>query len=87
MRFAERLNPDGSIYTENLRNADAVDTYTLSGEGDETYTPAFTFHGFRYVEVSGISAPTLDTIKGLVFNSLPASPSVRLSSSSATLTR
>ena len=87
MRFAERLNPDGSIYTENLRNADATDTYTLSGEGDETYTPAFTFHGFRYVELSGISAPTLDTIEGLVFNSLPPSPSVRLSSSSATLNK
>jgi alpha-L-rhamnosidase len=87
MRFAERLNPDGSIYTENLRNADATDTYTLSGDGDETYTPAFTFHGFRYVELSGVSAPTLDTIEGLVFNSLPATPSVRLSSSSATLNK
>ena len=53
MRFAERLNPDGSIYTENLRNADATDVYTLSGNGDEVWEPAFTFHGFRYVQVSG----------------------------------
>jgi len=88
MRFAERLNPDGSIYTENLRNADATDTYILSGEGDETYTPAFTFHGFRYVELSGTTAPpTLATIEGLVFNSLPAKPSIRLTSSSATLNK
>jgi alpha-L-rhamnosidase len=87
MRFAERLNPDGSIYTENLRNADATDIYTLSGEGDETYSPAFTFHGFRYVELSGISAPTLETIEGLVFNSLPQRPSVRLSSSSPLLNK
>jgi alpha-L-rhamnosidase len=87
MRFAERLNPDGSLYTQNLRNADATDTYALSGEGDEIYTPAFTFHGFRYVELSGISAPTLATIEGLVFNSLPAKPSVRLSSSSALLNK
>ncbi len=87
MRFAERLNPDGSIYTENLRNADATDIYTLSGDGDETYTPAFTFHGFRYVEVSGVATPTLATIEGLVFNSLPESPSVRLTSSSATLNK
>ena len=87
MRFAERLNPDGSIYTENLRNADATDTYTLSGGGDETYTPAFTFHGFRYVEVSGVAAPTLATIEGLVFNSLPPTPTVRLNSSSATLNK
>ncbi len=87
MRFAERLNPDGSIYTENLRNADATDTYVLSGEGDETYTPAFTFHGFRYVEVSGVPSPSLATIEGLVFNSLPDKPSVRLASSSATLNK
>ncbi|HUK30372.1 MAG TPA: family 78 glycoside hydrolase catalytic domain, partial [Candidatus Acidoferrum sp.] len=52
LRYAERLNPDGSIYTENLRNADVTDTYVLSGEIDEIWTPAFTFHGFRYVEFS-----------------------------------
>ena len=32
LRFAERLKPDGSIYTENLRNADATDEYTLRGD-------------------------------------------------------
>jgi alpha-L-rhamnosidase len=92
MRFAERLNPDGGIYTENLRNADATDTYTLSGDGDEIYTPAFTFHGFRYVELTYLdnaipAPPTLATIEGLVFNSLPAKPSVRLTSSSTTLNK
>ena len=92
LRYAERLNPDGSIYTENLRNADATDTYALSGDGDETWTPAFTFHGFRYVEISYLGTalaplPTLATIDGLVFNSLPAKPSVRLSSSSETLNK
>ncbi|MBB5064250.1 family 78 glycoside hydrolase catalytic domain [Granulicella mallensis] len=92
LRYAERLNPDGSIYTENLRNADATDTYVLSGDGDETWTPAFTFHGFRYVEFSYVGTapptpPTLATIDGLVFNSLPAKPSVRLTSSSETLNK
>src|SRR5262249_39702879 len=53
LRFAERLNPDGSIYTENLRNADATDTYVLRGAGVESFAPSFTFHGFRYVEVTG----------------------------------
>jgi alpha-L-rhamnosidase len=53
MRFAEILNPDGSIYTPNLRNADATDLYILRGEGQESFTPHFTFHGFRYVEVTG----------------------------------
>jgi alpha-L-rhamnosidase len=92
LRYAERLNPDGSIYTENLRNADATDTYVLSGKGDETWTPAFTFHGFRYVELSYLGTtpatpPTLATIDGLVFNSLPASPAVRLTSSNETLNK
>ena len=92
LRYAERLNPDGSIYTANLRNADATDTYVLSGEGDETWTPAFTFHGFRYVEFSYLGAapptpPTLATLEGLVYNSLPAQPTVRLTSSSATLNK
>jgi alpha-L-rhamnosidase len=92
LRYAERLNPDGSIYTENLRNADATDTYALSGDGDEAWTPAFTFHGFRYVELSYLGTtpptpPTLATIEGLVFNSLPAKPSVRLTSSSETLNK
>jgi alpha-L-rhamnosidase len=92
LRFAERLNPDGSIYTENLRNADATDTYALSGSGDEIWEPAFTFHGFRYVEFTTLGAPlaapnTLATVEGIVYNSLPATPSVRLTSSSDTLNK
>ncbi len=86
MRFAERLNPDGSIYTENLRNATATDTYILSGEGDETYTPSFTFHGFRYVELAGYpGTPTNASIEGLVQNSLSATPTIRFQSSSELL--
>ena len=88
MRFAERLNPDGSIYTENLRNATVTDTYILSGSGEETYTPAFTFHGFRYVELSGYpGTPTTASIEGLVYNSLPATPSIRFQSSSDLLNK
>ena len=83
MRYAERLNPDGSIYTENLRNAVATDFYTLEGGGAETYTPAFTFHGFRYVELSGYPGkPTTAGVDGLVYNSLPDTPSLRFTSSS-----
>ena len=48
LRFAERLNPDSTIYTANLRNADATDTYILKGAGEETFAPHFTFHGFRF---------------------------------------
>ena len=56
LRFAEILNSDGTIYTANLRNADATDEYVLRGKGDESFAPHFTFHGFRYVEVTGIRA-------------------------------
>ena len=54
LRFAEMLEPDGSLYLDNLRSARPLDTYVLSGAGREVFEPRFTFHGFRYVEVSGI---------------------------------
>ncbi|MGI4827246.1 MAG: family 78 glycoside hydrolase catalytic domain [Janthinobacterium lividum] len=86
LRFAERLKADGSVYTENLRNADATDEYTLRGDGWEEWTPAFTFHGFRYVQVAGLSSSAgPDTLLGEVENSLPDQPSMRFSSSSALL--
>ena len=70
LRHAEVLNPDGTIYTENLRSAAATDRYTLRGEGAELYEPRFTYHGFRYVEVSGLTeAPTLDMLTGCVVHS------------------
>lgn len=53
LRFAEILEPGGGIYTENLRSARQTDTFVLSGNGLEVFEPRFTFHGFRYVEVSG----------------------------------
>lgn len=53
LRHAEVLNPDGTLYTANLRAARATDHYTLAGKGTETWEPRFTFHGFRYVEVTG----------------------------------
>ena len=70
MRFAEMLNPDGSAYTANLRSARATDTYVCKGGALETFEPRFTFHGFRYVEVTGFpGAPSLDAITGLVIGS------------------
>ena len=45
------------------------DSYTLKGEGEEIWSPRFTFHGFRYVEVTGWPGrPTLDHIEGLRMN-------------------
>ena len=42
----------GSLYTINLRSALAKETYILSGSGEETYRPTFTFYGYRYVQIS-----------------------------------
>ncbi|MEM6799627.1 MAG: glycoside hydrolase family 78 protein, partial [Planctomycetota bacterium] len=69
MRFAERLNPDGTIYITNLRGARATNTYTCAG-GEEVWTPRFTFHGFQYVEVTGLSsAPDKQTVTGIALSS------------------
>src|SRR5215472_10883547 len=88
LRFAEILNPDGTIYTENLRNADATDTYILRGGDEETYSPLFTFHGFRYVEMTGYpGAPTLDAITGQVASSVGENPTATLTTSSNLVNR
>lgn len=83
LRFAEIINPDGSIYTQNLRSADATDTYVLRGGGDETYGPLFTFHGFRYVEVTGYpGVPAIDAIQGEVASSVAGDPAATVVTSS-----
>ena len=55
LRFAERLQPDGEIFTKNLRDAHCTDIYVVSGREpqDATWAPRFVYHGFRYVEISG----------------------------------
>ncbi len=88
LRFAEILNPDGTIYTANLRNADATDTYILKGGDEETFAPHFTFHGFRYVEVTGYpGAPNLDAITGNVVSSVSGDPLAKLTTSSDLVNR
>jgi alpha-L-rhamnosidase len=52
LRHAEVLE-NGELGTRPLRMAEATDRYTLKGSGVETWEPRFTFHGFRYAEVSG----------------------------------
>ena len=54
VRHAEVLDEEGRIYTKNLRSAKSENTIVAAG-GRETYEPDFTFHGFRYIEVKGIS--------------------------------
>ncbi len=45
--------PAGSIYTENLRSAEATLYYTLKGAAEgESFHPTTTYFGFRYIEVT-----------------------------------
>lgn len=55
IRFAEMLNPGGTLYTENYRSARSSDYYVAASDKSITWEPTFTFHGFRYVELSGFS--------------------------------
>jgi len=70
LHHAEMLNPDGTIYTTNLRGAPSVDVYTCKGGGVEIWQPRFTFHGFRYVELTGLpEKPAMDAVTGIVLGS------------------
>ena len=70
LRFAELLYDSGLINQENLRSARAEDVYILKGEGEEVYEPRFTYHGFRYVQMSGFpGVPTAETLRGRVVHS------------------
>jgi alpha-L-rhamnosidase len=70
LRHAEMLNPDGTIYTKNLRGAPSIDHYICKGDGVEIWQPRFTFHGFRYVEISGMTnQPDSDAVTGIVIGS------------------
>ncbi len=70
LRFAELLNPDGILNVIPNRTAKVTDNYILKGEGLEVYEPRFTYHGFRFVEVTGYpGTPNIDTVQGIVVHS------------------
>jgi alpha-L-rhamnosidase len=70
LRFGEMLDSARDLYTANLRGAKQTDMYTLKGKGQEQFEPHFTFHGFRYVAVAGLtSPPDSNTITGIAVSS------------------
>jgi alpha-L-rhamnosidase len=77
MRHGEALNEDGTLFTANLncgwrRKDGALQTerYTFRSNEPEIFEPHFTYHGFRYVEVTGLPArPSIDAVVGRVFHS------------------
>lgn len=70
MRFGEMVNLDDTLYIDNMRSAICTDTYVMKGAKREVWEPKFTFHGFRYVEVTGCPVPPgLDNVTGVVLGS------------------
>jgi alpha-L-rhamnosidase len=70
LRFAEMLNADGTLHTENLGTAKATDRYVCRGGDEEVFEPRFTFHGFRYVELAGAPGEVGErTLTGIVLHS------------------
>ncbi|MBO6026768.1 MAG: family 78 glycoside hydrolase catalytic domain [Bacteroidales bacterium] len=80
LRFAELLTPDSLLYTANLRGAEATDRYIVSSTSNLspltshlTWHPMFVYHGFRYVEISGLrEKPSLDDFEGwVIYDEIP----------------
>ncbi|TYL45314.1 Bacterial alpha-L-rhamnosidase [Nocardioides sp. BGMRC 2183] len=66
MRPGERLTAEGTV-DQRSSGPNAYDTFTLAGDGEETYTPRFRYHGMQYLQVEGLPGePTAETVKGLV---------------------
>ena len=80
IRYGEMLYPNlprygrniGRLMRENYRDAESTDVYICSGDpAGETYRPRFTFHGFRFVELNGVThAPELHEVKAHQYSSI-----------------
>ncbi|MFX1358558.1 MAG: family 78 glycoside hydrolase catalytic domain [Promethearchaeota archaeon] len=70
LKFAEIVHDDGTINTATNGNAPSTDIYILKGEREEIFEPHFTYHGFRYVELTGFpGVPSLDNLEGIFIHS------------------
>lgn len=80
IRYGEMLYPKlpeygnlhGLMLTENYRDAESIDRYILRGDPEgEVYCPRFTFHGYRYIEISGVDTPPeLSEVEGIQLSSV-----------------
>ena len=87
LRFAELLTPDSLLYTANLRGAECTDRYICAVQTVCTpslpvsWHPMFVYHGFRYVEISGLrETPNLDDFEGwVIYDEMPVTGSFETS--------
>ena len=74
LQFGEELHKDGTLSQDKIKihthqEGFQTDTYTLKGGGTETWRPRFTYHGFRYAQVTGLTAkPSADLLRALVLH-------------------
>ncbi|MBR2017198.1 MAG: family 78 glycoside hydrolase catalytic domain [Prevotella sp.] len=66
IKYAEKLNADGTIYLDNLRDALSEDIYICNGKETQPWHAAFSYHGFRYAQITGMSNVTADDFTALV---------------------
>jgi alpha-L-rhamnosidase len=71
VHFAELKDEDTGMLCPNTnRGAAATDVYICRGGGTEEFEPHFTYHGFRYVELTGYpGTPSIDTVEARVVHS------------------
>jgi alpha-L-rhamnosidase len=69
VRHAEALDADGGLYTANLRTAEATDVLVAGDRAEEIFEPKFTYHGFRYAEITGLDELSPDDVTGVVLHS------------------
>ena len=77
LKYNEALLPDGTVNMEHTASHThgrfQTDQFILKGDGVENFEPRFTYHGFRYVQVSGLTEkPSLDTLTGMWVTTDPA---------------
>ena len=70
IRHGEAINDDGTLYTAHLGTALQTDRFTPAADGSFSFEPRFTYHGFRFIEITGLTgAPVPDSVTGKVFHS------------------
>ena len=90
LRFAELLTPDSTLYTANLRSSENIDRYIVASSTIQQFNnqqstihwhPMFVYHGFRYVEISGLrETPNLADFEGwVIYDEMPVTGSFETS--------
>jgi len=73
LRYAEVLDGEGNLYQDNLRAAKQTDRYIFAEDKSLDFQPQFTFHGFRYVEIGGLTSELseADIVGKAIYSNLP----------------